>query len=102
MNVLFLQAAAESPNWMMQFGPLILLVVVFYFFLIRPQQKRAKDLRSYRESLKKGDNIIVAGGIYGRVYEIKENKVVVEISDNVRITVDKSAVMMDMTDVAKK
>ncbi|MCL2073943.1 MAG: preprotein translocase subunit YajC [Marinilabiliaceae bacterium] len=101
---LFLQAAQEpeSPNFLIQFGPLLLLVFVFYMFLIRPQQKRQKQLRTYREQLQKGDKIITTGGIYGRVHEIKENnKVVMEICDNVRITVDKSAVVMDMTDSPK-
>ena len=103
MHTLFLQAeAAESPNFLIQFGPLILLVFVFYLFLIRPQQKRQKQLRQYREALQKGDKIVTTGGIYGRVHDIKENKVIMEIGDNVRITVDKSAVVMDMTDAPAK
>jgi preprotein translocase subunit YajC len=104
MFTLFLQAdVAEKPSFLIQFGPLLLLVVVFYMFLIRPQQKRQKELRTYRESLKKGDKIITTGGIYGKVYEIKDqNKIVLEISDNIRITVDKSAVVRDMTDAAAK
>jgi len=92
---------SQSPNFLVQFGPLLLLVVVFYFFLIRPQQKRQKELRTYREALKKGDKIVTTGGIYGRVHEIKDNKVIMEIGDNIRITVDKSAVVMDMTDAPK-
>jgi preprotein translocase subunit YajC len=103
MFTLFLQAEEPKSNFLMQFGPLLLLVVVFYMFLIRPQQKRQKELRTYRDSLKKGDKIITTGGIYGKVYEIKDqNKIVLEISDNVRITVDKSAVVRDMTDATAK
>ena len=104
LYTLFLQAqpAAESPNFLIQFGPLLLLVFVFYMFLIRPQQKKQKQLRTYRDALQKGDKIITTGGIYGKVHEIKENnRIVMEICDNVRITVDKSAVVMDMTDTAK-
>ena len=101
MHSLFLQAAPASPGGYMQFLPFLLLIVVFYFFLIRPQQKRQKELRTYRDALKKGDKIVTTGGIYGRVSEIKDNKVIMEIGDNVRITVDKSAVVMDMTDAPK-
>ena len=100
MHSLFLQAPPASPGYM-QFLPFLLLIVVFYFFLIRPQQKRQKELRTYRESLKKGDKIVTTGGIYGRVSEIKDNKVIMDIGDNVHITVDKSAVVMDMTDAPK-
>ena len=100
MHSLFLQTAPASPGYM-QFLPFLLLIVVFYFFLIRPQQKRQKELRTYRDALKKGDKIVTTGGIYGRVSEIKDNKVIMEIGDNVRITVDKSAVVMDMTDAPK-
>jgi preprotein translocase subunit YajC len=105
MFTLFLQAEAPSSGGGlggMNLVMLLLLVVVFYFFLIRPQQKRQKELRTYRDSLKKGDKIITTGGIYGKVHEIKDqNKIVLEISDNVRITVDKSAVVRDMSDAAK-
>jgi len=101
MFTLFLQATPETKSPMMMW-PLLLLVVVFYFFMIRPQQKRQKELRTYRDSLQKGDKIVTTGGIYGKVHEVKDqNKIVLEISDNIRITVDKSAVIKDMTDAAK-
>lgn len=100
MFTLFLQATPEGArNPMMSMWPLLLLIVVFYFFMIRPQQKRQKELRNYRDSLKKGDKIVTTGGIYGKVHEVKEdNRIVMEISDNIRITVDKAAVVKDMTD----
>ena len=89
----------EDTKPFMQFLPFILLIVVFYFFMIRPQQKRQKELRTYRDSLQKGDKIVTTGGIYGKVHEVKDqNKIVLEISDNIRITVDKAAVVKDMTD----
>jgi len=102
MYTLFLDVPTESPNPLMSMWPLLLLIVVFYFFMIRPQQKRQKELRTYRESLQKGDKIVTTGGIYGKVHEVKDqNKIVLEISDNIRITVDKSAVVKDMTDAPK-
>ena len=71
-----------------QFIPLILIFVIFYFFLIRPQQKKAKDHKIMVENLKRGDKIITSGGIVGKVDRIIDNeKVEVEISDNVKVEV---------------
>ena len=98
MNI-FLQAtpAAQGSGWM-QFVPFLLIIVVFYFFMIRPQQKRQKELNKIRDSLKKGDKIVTTGGMYGKVAEIKENRIVVEIAEGVKATFDKSAIVMDMSD----
>ena len=71
-----------------QFIPLILIFVIFYFFLIRPQQKKAKDHKLMVENLKRGDKIITSGGIVGKVDRIIDNeKVEVEIADNVKVEV---------------
>ncbi|MCX6257296.1 MAG: preprotein translocase subunit YajC [Bacteroidia bacterium] len=78
---------------------LVLIVVVFYFFMIRPQMKRQKELKNFRETLKKGDKIITNGGIYGKIMDVKEQTLTVEISDNVLIKVDKGAVVKDPTDI---
>ena len=101
----FLTMAPQAPeggSTLMQFLPFLLIIVVFYFFMIRPQMKRQKELRKYREALKKGDKVITTGGIYGRVAEIKDDHVMMEIADNVKIRIDKSAIIMDMTDAVKK
>lgn len=95
-------AAAEATNPIMQFAPFVLIIVVFYFFMIRPQMKRQKELRKYREALKKGDKVITTGGIYGKVAEVKEEYISVEIADGVKVKMDKSAIVMDMSDVAGK
>jgi preprotein translocase subunit YajC len=98
-----LQAAAPTEaNPIMQFLPFILIIVVFYFFMIRPQMKRQKELRKFREALKKGDKVVTTGGIYGTVTEIKDDAIIIEIADNVKIKVDKSAVIMDMSDAARR
>ncbi|MCK4630379.1 MAG: preprotein translocase subunit YajC, partial [Bacteroidales bacterium] len=81
---------------------LILIIVVFYFFMIRPQVNKQKDLRKYRESLKKGDKIVTTGGIYGKVVDIKDNVVVIDVGEQVRLKVDKSAVLKDAADLATK
>lgn len=95
------QNGAE-PNPLMSFLPLILIVVVFYFFMIRPQMKRQKDLRKFRESIQKGDNVVTTGGIYGKVAEIKETTILLQVDEGVKLKVDKSAVVKDMSDVAQK
>ena len=71
-----------------QFIPLILIFIIFYFFLIRPQQKKVKDHKAMVEALKRGDKVITSGGILGTVERIIDNeKVEVKISDNVNVEV---------------
>jgi preprotein translocase subunit YajC len=104
MMSLFLQAggAEGGSGMLMQLLPFLLIIVVFYFFMIRPQMKRQKELRKYRENLKKGDKVVTTGGIYGKVSEVKDTHVVIEIADNVNIKVDKAGIIMDMSDAVKK
>jgi preprotein translocase subunit YajC len=78
---------------------LLLIMVVFYFFLIRPQMKRQKELKNFRDALKKGDRIITAGGIYGKINNIAENVITIDVGNNVLLKVDKSAVLRDTSDV---
>jgi len=73
-----------------------------YFFMIRPQQKKQKELRKWRESLKKGDKVVTTGGIYGEISEIKDSYVVLEVDNNVRIRFDKSSVLKDPSDAPAK
>ena len=76
---------------------LVLIIVVFYFFMIRPQVKKQKEMTNYRNSLRKGDKVLTTGGIYGKVTDVKEKTVTVEIADNIIIKVDKTAVTPDAT-----
>ena len=74
-----------------QFIPLILIFVIFYFFLIRPQQKKVKEHKAMVESLKKGDKIVTSGGITGTISRVVDNdKVEVEIADNVKVEIIKT------------
>lgn len=84
--------AAAQPSLMAQMLPLVLLLVVFYFLLIRPQMKRAKEHRNMLGALAKGDEVVTSGGVIGKVREIGENLIVVEIADKVEIRVQKQAV----------
>ena len=70
---------------------MVALVAIFYFFMIRPQTKKQKEIRKFRDSLSVGDKVITAGGIYGKIKEIKGEDVILEIADNVRIRVAKSS-----------
>lgn len=81
---------------------MILIVVVMYFFMVRPQQKKQKEIVKWRESLKRGDKIVTVGGIYGTIAEVKDTFLVVEVDNNVRIRVDKSSVVKDITDAQNK
>ena len=79
-----------SGSGFVQFVPLILIFVIFYFFLIRPQQKKVKEHKSMVESLKKGDKVVTSGGITGTISRVIDNdKVEVEIADNVTVEVVK-------------
>ena len=78
---------------------LVLIVVVFYFFMIRPQVRRQKELKNFRESLKKGDRIITTGGIYGKINNISDNVITIDVGNNVTMKVDKNAVLKDNTDL---
>ncbi|MDE7397487.1 MAG: preprotein translocase subunit YajC [Muribaculum sp.] len=96
LNSILLQSNGDAG--IMNFGLIILLFVVFYFFMIRPQQKKQKEIRKFRESLTVGDKIITAGGIHGKVRAVKENTFVVEIADGVKITIDKGSVYPSAAD----
>lgn len=103
MNLLsiLLQASAGQSQWS---GILMMVVVVaiFYFFMIRPQQKKQKEIQKSREALKVGDKVITAGGIYGKIKEISDRYMSIEISEGVRIRVDKSSIFASAEDVQQK
>lgn len=100
-NILLMAApqGQAAGNPLMNLLPLLLIVVVFYFFMIRPQMKRQKELKVFRESLKKGDKVVTTGGIYGKVVEIKDSVIIVEVDDNTKLKVDKAAVLRDPSDL---
>ncbi|PIE86325.1 MAG: preprotein translocase subunit YajC [Bacteroidia bacterium] len=81
---------------------LILIVVVFYFFMIRPQVKKQKEVRKFREGLKKGDKVVTVGGIYGKITDLDETTVSLDVGNNVRLKVDKNGLIKDPTELAQK
>jgi len=84
--------AASQPDPIMSFLPLILIFAVFYFLLIRPQSKRAKELKQMISALAKGDEVVTTGGLLGKVTDVGETFVSVEIADGVQVKVQKNAV----------
>jgi len=86
---------AGQSNPLVTFLPLILVFVVFYFFMIRPQMKKQKEMTTYRSSLKRGDKVVTTGGVYGKVYEVKENYVLMDVGGDIKLKIDKSALLKD-------
>jgi preprotein translocase, yajC subunit len=103
MNTIFMltlqQTGAQGGGASMQIVFLVLIVVVFWFFMIRPQMKRQKELKKYRDELKKGDKIMTTGGIFGKIVEISDFTVIIEVESQARLKVSKEAVVKDMTDI---
>lgn len=101
LNYILLQAANGAANGSGTYSTLIMLVlifVVFYFFMIRPQMKKQKEIKKFRDSIKTGDKVITAGGIYGKVKDVKPATIVLEIAEGVRITIDKGSVYATAAD----
>ncbi len=103
MNLLsILLQAAQNQSPLGSWSGILMMVaifVIFYFFMIRPQTKRQKEIQKQRDAMKKGDKVITSGGIYGKVKDIKETTITIEIADNVRVTVDKNSVFATASDM---
>jgi preprotein translocase subunit YajC len=87
-------AGGATPNPFVQLVPLVLIFVVFYFFMIRPQQKKQKERESLLNDIKRGDRVVTIGGIHGTVAGIETEKktVLVQVADNVKIKFERSAI----------
>jgi preprotein translocase subunit YajC len=83
------QPGGGQGSQIMSFLPIILIFVIFYFLLIRPQQKRSKEHRGLLANLKVGDNVLTSGGIYGRITGLRDDIITLEISDKVRVKVSR-------------
>ena len=101
LELVLLQAqATQNPQgsgwsfWIM----MILIFVVLYFFMIRPQTKKQKELQKQREAMKKGDKVITAGGIYGEIKEVQDNAFIITVSKDVTLKVDKGSVYASADD----
>lgn len=95
MTTNILLQAAPAGGGLMSFLPMILIIVVFYFFMIRPQMKKAKDHKKYIEELNVNDKVVTTAGIHGRIVEIAETTLVVDVGGGVKIRFDKTSVALD-------
>lgn len=92
------QGGAQGGNPLMQILPLVLIIGVFYFFMIRPQMKKAKEQKKYIEALKKGDKILTIGGIYGKIVEMRDDAtIIMEVEDGTKMKISKNAISQDAT-----
>ena len=96
LNILLMAPQTEGGEGggLMSFLPLILIILVFYLFFIRPQMKKSKDQKKFREELKKGQKIVTVGGIHGKIVEIAETTIVIEVEGQNRLKIEKSAISM--------
>jgi preprotein translocase subunit YajC len=101
LNYILLFAPTPSPEGasggssLISFLPLVLIILVFYLFFIRPQMKKSKEQKKFREALKKGDKVVTIGGLHGKIAEMDETTVTLEVGNQVRLTFEKSAIAMD-------
>lgn len=104
MNILHIllfapPAEGQEGGGLISFLPLILIMVVFYFFFIRPQMKKAKEQKNFREALKKGDKVVTIGGIHGKIVDLKDNTIILDVDNGTKLTIEKSAVVADGSQV---
>ena len=81
---------------------MVAIFVIMYFFMIRPQNKKQKEIQKFRKGLEVGQSVITAGGIYGKIKEIEDNAVIVEIAPSVKIKIDKNSIYPDAQSQASK
>lgn len=94
ISTVILQATSGMPT---QLIIMVLIMVIFYFFMIRPQMKKAKDLKKMVEALKKGDKIVTTAGIHGRIADMNDTTFLIEVEGGTKIRFDKTAVSLDAT-----
>lgn len=82
----------DTAQLAQNFGPLIAVFIIFYFMIIRPQQRREKERRDMLSNLKSGDEIITIGGIYGKILNIKDDKITLDVGDKIKIKVTRAAI----------
>lgn len=100
-SVAWAQAAGAQPSMFESLMPIIFLVVIFYFFLIRPQQRRAKDQQQFITKLKRGDQVLTSGGIFGTIEGLTDSFVTLGIADDVKIRILKTQIASSATEENK-
>jgi preprotein translocase subunit YajC len=96
LATLLLQAAPAPASSLISYLPIVGMVVVMYFFMIRPQQRKAAEAKKFRAALAKGANIVTIGGLYGKVVDLSEETVTIEVDKGVRLRFDRSAIAREV------
>lgn len=96
MNVLNVLLQAGGGGAMSSIIMLVAIIVIFYFFMIRPQQKRQKEEKKFREALTKGQRVVTIGGLHGKIADVRETTILIEVANDVKIEVEKTAVAMSV------
>ena len=102
MNMLTVMLQAQGGGDLSFILMMVAIFAIMYFFMIRPENKKQKEIANFRKNLEVGQSIITAGGIYGKIKEIEDNSVVVEIASGVKIKVDKNSIYADAKAQATK
>lgn len=102
MNLLTVMLQAQGGGDLSFIFMMVAIFAIMYFFMIRPQNKKQKEIANFRKNLEVGQSIITAGGIYGKIKEIEDNAVVLEIASGVKIKVDKNSIYADAKAQATK
>jgi len=97
MTTISILLQAPGGGAMEQLLMILMIIVVFYFFMIRPQMKKAKLERAFKDSIKKGDKVVTIGGVHGKVLEVQEKTFMIEIDQNVKVKIEKSAISAEAT-----
>lgn len=97
-NILLQAANAQKSGVMQQILLIVIILVIFYFFMIRPQMKRSKEQKKFRESLQKGQKVITIGGIHGKITDIQDTTVTIEVENGARLCMEKSAIASSIGD----
>ena len=95
--VILLQSNGGGSAGLIQFLFFGGIILVFYFFMIRPQQKKQKDAKKFQDEIKKGSSVVTVGGIHGKVYEVLDEEIILDVGTNTKLKVDKSALSLDAT-----
>lgn len=98
LSILLQEAQPKGSIWSSLIW-IVLLIVVFWLFFIRPQSKRAKEQQKFRDELKKGDKVVTIGGFHGKITEVKENTVMVSLAPEITVEIEKSALVQNASQV---
>ena len=95
INSILLQAQGGGAS--SQLLMIAMIIIVFYFFMIRPQMKKSKAEKLFKESIKKGDKVVTIGGVHGKIIDVNDKTFMLEIDNNVKVKIEKSAISADAT-----